>query len=145
MKGFGLKGTPDRPGVAHALQVANSAPRNASELAHPVPDLQDGYWHMITLSSQPAGGKGFRMYVDGALAAQMLPNTTYDGAHAARRNTCNRLCSGRALRTQLNAESAACLAGCIHAGCGQARWQWGPKCAKRRSCHGTSYAEALCT
>ena len=73
---------PDQPVVARALQVANAA-RNASDLAHRVPDLQDGAWHMVTLSAQPGGGKGFRMYIDGALTAQMLPNMTYEGARRA--------------------------------------------------------------
>ena len=40
---------------------------------------------MVTLSSQPGGSKGFRMYIDGTLTAQMLPNTTYNGARAVRR------------------------------------------------------------
>lgn len=62
--------------------MANAA-RNASDLARRVPDLQDGAWHMVTLSSQPGGGKGFRMYIDGALTAQMLPNTTYNSAWLA--------------------------------------------------------------
>jgi hypothetical protein len=36
-------------------------------------------WHMLTLTSQPDGSSGYRMYVDGQLAAQMNNNQTYIG------------------------------------------------------------------
>ena len=60
-----------------ALQVANLA-RNFTNGA-PIPDLKDGGWHMLSLTSQPDGSLGFRMYVDGALAGQMAGNQTYVG------------------------------------------------------------------
>ena len=60
-----------------ALQVANLA-RNFTHTA-PIPDLKDGGWHMLSLTSQPDGSLGFRMYVDGALAGQMAGNQTYVG------------------------------------------------------------------
>ena len=59
------------------LQVANLA-RNFTNAA-PIPDLKDGSWHMLTLTSQPDGSLGYRMYVDGALAGQMDDNQTYVG------------------------------------------------------------------
>ena len=34
---------------------------------------------MLSLTSQPDGSLGFRMYVDGALAGQMEGNQTYIG------------------------------------------------------------------
>ena len=66
-------------GVRHgdALQVANLA-RNFTHGA-PIPDLKDGSWHMLSLTSQPDGSLGYRMYVDGALAGQMDGNQTYVG------------------------------------------------------------------
>ena len=64
--------------MAHVLlQVANLA-RNFTTTA-PIPDLKDGGWHMLTLTSQPDGGLGYRMYVDGILAGQMQTNQTYMG------------------------------------------------------------------
>ena len=45
-------------------------------------DINDGKWHMITLSTSPTHGKGYRMYVDGALAAA-IPNLWYEGTDAA--------------------------------------------------------------
>lgn len=57
--------------------MANLA-RNFTNAA-PIPDLKDGSWHMLTLTSQPDGSLGYRMYVDGALAGQMDDNQTYVG------------------------------------------------------------------
>ena len=45
----------------------------------PIPDLKDGSWHMLSLTSQPDGSLGYRMYVDGVLAGQMEGNQTYVG------------------------------------------------------------------
>ncbi|GLC41484.1 hypothetical protein PLESTM_001201000 [Pleodorina starrii] len=39
-------------------------------------NLTDGQWHMLTISSQPGGGRGWRMYVDGSLAVQ-IPSRDY--------------------------------------------------------------------
>ena len=39
-------------------------------------DFRDGAWHMVTLSSRPAGGKGFDLYVDGARRAGLGPEST---------------------------------------------------------------------
>lgn len=39
--------------------------------------LLDGQFHMITMTSQPTGGKGYVMYVDGKVAVQMREGTTY--------------------------------------------------------------------
>lgn len=61
-------------------QVADTG-RNASNAGPPSPDLGDGGWHMVSLSSQPDGSRGFRMYVDGSLAGQMAANQSYTGAH----------------------------------------------------------------
>lgn len=36
----------------------------------------DGQWHMVTLTSQPDGSKGYRLYVDGALVNELSANTT---------------------------------------------------------------------
>ena len=32
-------------------------------------DIEDGDWHMITITTQPSGKKGYRIYIDGELAA----------------------------------------------------------------------------
>ena len=61
------------------LQVADLA-RNLSNEA-PVPDLGDGAWHMLTLTSQPDGSLGYRMYIDGTLAGQLNGNQSYVGKH----------------------------------------------------------------
>ncbi|KAK9823790.1 hypothetical protein WJX72_005525 [[Myrmecia] bisecta] len=36
-------------------------------------DVVDGAWHMLSVSTQPAGGKGYRLYIDGQLAGDMTP------------------------------------------------------------------------
>lgn len=59
------------------LQVSNLA-RNFTHTA-PIPDLKDGGWHMLSLTSQPDDSLGFCMFVDGALAGQMAGNQTYIG------------------------------------------------------------------
>ena len=61
------------------LQVANLA-RNFSNEA-PNPYLGDGAWHMLTLTSQPDGSMGYRMYIDGALSGQLNGNQSYVGKH----------------------------------------------------------------
>ena len=61
------------------LQVANLA-RNFSNEA-PIPYLGDGAWHMLTLTSQPDGSMGYRMYIDGALSGQLNGNQSYVGKH----------------------------------------------------------------
>lgn len=33
--------------------------------------VQDGNWHMYTFTTNPAGEKGFRAYVDGKIAAKV--------------------------------------------------------------------------
>lgn len=53
--------------------------RNATNRGPPYPKLQDMRWHMLTLTSQPDGTNGYRMYVDSKLAGQMLENGTYIG------------------------------------------------------------------
>lgn len=45
-------------------------------------NVSDGAWHMLTLTTLPDGSKGFRMYVDGALAGQ-LPTPGFRGAFSA--------------------------------------------------------------
>jgi hypothetical protein len=42
----------------------------------PSPLLDKGF-HMVTVSSQPGGGKGSRLYVDGELAVQMREGGSY--------------------------------------------------------------------
>ena len=61
------------------MQVANLA-RNFSNEA-PIPDLNDGAWHMLTLTSQPDGSLGYRMYIDGTLEGQLDGNQSYIGEH----------------------------------------------------------------
>lgn len=39
------------------------------------PDVNDGNWHMITLSTLVDGGKGFSLFVDGALAVSLTPTS----------------------------------------------------------------------
>ncbi|GAB4817823.1 hypothetical protein N2152v2_004869 [Parachlorella kessleri] len=43
--------------------------------------LMDGQWHMVTLSSQPTGGRGFRLYIDGQLVNQMKEGVSYSDAN----------------------------------------------------------------
>lgn len=61
--------------------MANLA-RNFSSEA-PTPNLGDGAWHMLTLTSQPDGSLGYRMYTDGTLAGQLNGNLSYVGKHQA--------------------------------------------------------------
>jgi hypothetical protein len=42
-------------------------------------DLEDGRWHMITLSTMPGGGSGFTVYMDGVLAAVSPPRLLLEG------------------------------------------------------------------
>ncbi|CAK0785312.1 hypothetical protein CVIRNUC_008519 [Coccomyxa viridis] len=65
-------------------RVANLA-RNFTRGA-PIPDLKDGSWHMLSLTSQPDGSIGYRMYVDGLLAGQMEGNQTYVGSDGMQRD-----------------------------------------------------------
>lgn len=57
--------------------------RNASE---PSPTdagrgtLQDGKWHMVTLSSLYDGTRGYAMFIDGRLTAVLNGNQSYTGA-----------------------------------------------------------------
>lgn len=37
------------------------------------PDVNDGNWHMITLTTLIGGGKGFSLFVDGSLAVSLTP------------------------------------------------------------------------
>jgi hypothetical protein len=44
------------------------------------PNITDSRWHMLTLTTQPDGGKGYQMYIDGNLVAQMAPSSApYEG------------------------------------------------------------------
>eukprot|EP00884_Botryococcus_braunii_P015271 jgi/Botrbrau1/2427/Bobra.0395s0049.1 len=53
-------------------QVSNS------EGGRPVkqtPNVTDGEWHMLTLTTPSGGGKGYQMYIDGGLVAEMSPGS----------------------------------------------------------------------
>ena len=39
--------------------------------------LFDGEWHMATVTSQPGGGRGYRLYVDGQLQAEVVEGRGY--------------------------------------------------------------------
>jgi hypothetical protein len=39
--------------------------------------LFDGAWHMATVSSQPGGGRGYRLYVDGELRGEVAEGRSY--------------------------------------------------------------------
>ena len=73
------------------MQVANLA-RNFTNQA-PIPKLKDGAWHMLTLTSQPDGSLGYRMYIDGMLGGQMNGNQTYIGDHAWLLKSCCIFCN----------------------------------------------------
>eukprot|EP00951_Prasinocladus_malaysianus_P002766 scaffold19603_cov18-Prasinocladus_malaysianus.AAC.1 len=36
-------------------------------------DLADGRWHMLTVTTHPTQGKGYRVYVDGVLSGMLGP------------------------------------------------------------------------
>ncbi|CAG9467585.1 unnamed protein product [Pedinophyceae sp. YPF-701] len=40
----------------------------------PAVNVTDGLWHMYTLSTQPAGSAGYRVYIDGELAGDINPS-----------------------------------------------------------------------
>jgi hypothetical protein len=40
------------------------------------PNITDSRWHMLTLTTQPDGGKGYQMYIDGDLVAEMAPRSS---------------------------------------------------------------------
>ena len=65
----------------YAEQVSTLA-RNATSaaLAAGQAALQDGAWHMLTLTTLYDGTPGFAMAVDGALVAELSGNRTYTGA-----------------------------------------------------------------
>lgn len=42
--------------------------------------LNDGSWHLLGLTTHAEGGKGFQLYLDGALAAEARDGQTYIGA-----------------------------------------------------------------
>jgi hypothetical protein len=46
--------------------VGSNAPRSTPRV-----DFRDGAWHMVTLTTHPAGGKGYEVYVDGARRASI--------------------------------------------------------------------------
>uniref|UniRef100_A0A061S6Z7 Laminin G domain-containing protein n=1 Tax=Tetraselmis sp. GSL018 TaxID=582737 RepID=A0A061S6Z7_9CHLO len=48
--------------------ISYNGPRQRSHA-----DLLDGKWHMLSITTLPYGGKGFRLYVDGQLAAELGP------------------------------------------------------------------------
>lgn len=41
--------------------------------------LQDGKWHMATISTLPGGVKGYSLYIDGFQAGVLNGNNTYLG------------------------------------------------------------------
>ena len=45
--------------------------------------LEDGAWHMLTLSTLIDSTPGYAMFIDGALAAEMNGNQSYYSAPAA--------------------------------------------------------------
>ncbi|CAD7694655.1 unnamed protein product, partial [Ostreobium quekettii] len=45
--------------------IANNDERNVTNHV----EIEDGNWHMFTVTTQPSGGKGYRIYIDGELAA----------------------------------------------------------------------------
>ena len=47
---------------------------------HCVQSVIDGGWHLVGVTTQPGGGKGFQVYLDGALAAQVHGGVLYKGA-----------------------------------------------------------------
>lgn len=62
--------------------------RLLGDLAGPNPgatNVSDGYWHMITLTTLPEGGKGYQLYVDGMLAGE-VPTAGYNGERAPSRS-----------------------------------------------------------
>ncbi len=61
---------------------------------------QDGGWHMIGLTTHPFGGKGYQMYLDGALVADMAANGSYTSPCPAHLRL-----TGRLKRLQLAANS----------------------------------------
>lgn len=40
----------------------------------------DTTWHLLALTTRPEGGKGYQLYVDGALAAEAEEGQLYTGA-----------------------------------------------------------------
>ena len=43
--------------------------------------VSDGGWHLLGLTTHPEGGKGFQLFVDGALAAEADAGVVYRGTH----------------------------------------------------------------
>jgi hypothetical protein len=57
---------------AASAAFLDSDGRVAFNDARPPPyPLLDGGWHMLTLTTRPGGGDGYRLYADGALAAEL--------------------------------------------------------------------------
>ncbi len=45
----------------------------------PVLVQSEGSWCMLTLTTQPSGGKGFQIYIDDRLAAEVKKGERYTG------------------------------------------------------------------
>lgn len=41
-------------------------------------NVSDGKWHMITVTSQGAGEKGFRLYIDGEVVGELSSSSGQD-------------------------------------------------------------------
>lgn len=52
------------------LQVSNG---DGGRPVKQTPNVTDGEWHMLTLTTPAGGGKGYKMYIDGGLVAEMSP------------------------------------------------------------------------
>lgn len=60
--------------------VGSDLTKEARPRTPPHADVNDGRWHMITLSTLPNGTKGYALYVDGAWVGELGPgSTTVDG------------------------------------------------------------------
>jgi hypothetical protein len=64
---------------AMVAQISDRTPSTVATGAGERPDLLDGQWHMVTLSTIAAGVKGFRLFVDGQLAGE-LSRSAMEGA-----------------------------------------------------------------
>ena len=69
---------PEREPVHVSVTADGNVAYNGERSTSPQsPSLFDGDWHMATLTSQPGGGRGYRMYLDGQLAGEVAEGRSY--------------------------------------------------------------------
>jgi len=62
---------PSQPGPLCAHTADGTKAYSDAREASLAQQLYDGGWHMATVTSQPGGGKGYRLFLDGTLVNEV--------------------------------------------------------------------------